>query len=42
MGNEINLNKKFNKVSMSDLIQKEFSIDVLNMDNHELYNLCLK
>ena len=42
MGNEINLNKKFNKVSMSDLIQKEFSIDVLNMNNHELYDLCCK
>ena len=42
LGNEINLNKKFNKVSMSDLIQKEFSIDVLNMNNHELYDLCFK
>ena len=42
MGNEINLNKEFNKVSMSDLVQKEFDCDVLNMNDKELYNLCLK
>jgi len=42
MGNEINLSKKFNKVSMDDLVQKEFGCDVLNMNNKELYNLCVK
>ena len=42
MGNEINLSKKFDKVSMNDLVQKEFNCDVLNMNNKELYNLCTK
>ena len=42
MDNEINLNKKFNKVSMNNLVQKEFGCDVLSMDNKKLYKLCVK
>ena len=40
MGNEINLSKKFNKVSMTDLVEEEFGCDVLSMNNKELYKLC--
>ena len=42
MDNEIYLNKKFNKISMNDLVQKELGCDVLSMDSKELYNLCIK
>ena len=42
MGNEINLNKKFNKISMNDLLQKELGCDILSMNNKELYKLCIK
>ena len=42
MDNEINLNKKFNKISMNNLVQKEFGCDVLSMDNKKLYKLCVK
>jgi len=40
MGNQINLNKKFNKISMNDLVQNELDCDVLSMSNTELYKLC--
>ena len=42
MGNEIVLNKKFNKISMNDLIQNELGCDVLGMSNKQLYELCIK
>ena len=42
MGNKINLNKKFSKISMSDLVKNEIGADVLNMNNSELYKLCKK
>ena len=42
MGNEINLSKRFNKISMNDLLQKELGCDVLSMDNKELFELCKK
>ena len=40
MGNQINLNKKFNKISMNDLVQNELGCNVLSMSNAELYKLC--
>ena len=42
MNNKIHLNKKFNKISMTDLIQNELGYDVLNMNNNQLYELCKK
>ena len=42
MGNKINLNQKFSKISMSDLVKNEIGADVLNMDNSQLYKLCKK
>ena len=41
MDNEIYLNKKFNKISMNDLVQKELGCDVLSMDDKQLYTLCI-
>ena len=41
MDNKIELNRKFNKISISDLIEKELSCDVLSMNNKELYDLCI-
>ena len=42
MDNEIYLNKKFKKISMNDLIQKELGCDVLSMDDKQLYALCIE
>ena len=42
MGNTINLNKKFTKISMDELVNKELDADVLNMDISQLYELCKK
>jgi len=42
MDNEIYLNKKFKKISMNDLVQKELGCDVLSMDDKQLYTLCIE
>ena len=42
MDNKIHLNKKFHKISMKDLVEKELGCNVLSMDANELYNLCIK
>ena len=42
MGNKINLSKKFNKISMNDLLKKELGSDILNMNNAQLYKICKK
>ena len=42
MNNTIYLNNHFSKISMSNLIKNELSIDILDMDNKSLYNYCKK
>ena len=42
MNNEINLSKKFNKVSMNELVKNELGSDISNMDDNQLYDLCKK